>query len=112
MNFINYPNDAIGDVLRSIQEHGSNMSEPMLIDFFISVPSKDMGDLLFKKINKIGFQTELSYDEEFEEWTCVCSKYMIPCYHSVLEIESELNCLAGLFDSNIDGFGSYGNVEG
>ncbi len=56
---INYPNDATGEALRNIQEHGSNMSEPMLIDFFISIPNKEMGDLLSNKVNKIGFQTEL-----------------------------------------------------
>ncbi len=36
---------------------------------------------------------------------------MIPFYHSVLEIENQLNRLAALYDGNIDGFGSYGNVE-
>jgi len=106
-----YPNDADGDGLRRVAAGGSDMSQPMEIDFFIAVPDKKSGEAIAAKIELLGYKTKLSLDSESDEWTCYCSRFMVPTYASVVECQKKLNHLSKEFGGYSDGWGTFGNVE-
>ena len=108
---IEFPRDSTGSALKEYQENGSDMTKPMVIDFFISVPTKKVGKKIAKVVRDLGFNPSLHYDDEFEEWTCNCTLSLIPNYEEVTKIERKLSDVATKYGGYIDGFGSYGNAE-
>lgn len=82
----------------------------MEVDFFIAVPSKKAGNQVAIKAEKFGFKVSVEKDEETGEWTCYCTKTLVPEYSEVVRIEGELNSIAKPYGGYADGFGSYGNV--
>ncbi|QQE11396.1 ribonuclease E inhibitor RraB [Planctomycetota bacterium] len=105
------PNDATGDALRRYIQHGSDLTKPMVMDFFVAVPSQKAGDAVAIEAQKLGFKTQVEKDEGSENWTCYCTITMIPHYKDVVEVEEKLQVLATPHSGHIDGFGSYGNAD-
>src|SRR5689334_2226645 len=105
------PDDATGDALRQLVEHGSDLSKPMEMDFFIAVPSKEAGDKVAIKAGELGFTTVVEQDDETDEeghtpeWTCYCTKTLIPEYSEIIKIEEQLESIAKEFGGYSDGFG-------
>jgi regulator of RNase E activity RraB len=111
-----YPNDADGDALRRVSASGSNMSEPMDVDFQIAAPDEESAVSVAKEAAKLGYGTKVYMDtEECEEgdyaWTCECTKSIVLTYDAVTEIQSHLDEIAGRFDACVDGWGTFGNVD-
>lgn len=105
------PDDATGDALREYIRLGSDLTRKMKIDFFVFAPSHKSALEIQEKVDKLGFISEIEFDEETQEWTCCCSKTIIPSYDKVSSIEEELSNLAEPFGGCYDGFGSFGNAE-
>jgi len=106
-----YPNDADGDALRRIAADGSDMSQPMEIDFFVAVPDEAAGQAVAAKAASAGYEPELSFDTESREWTCYCSREMIPTHEAVVAAQAELDQLSLEFGGVTDGWGTYGNAD-
>lgn len=104
-----FPDNDTGDALNQFQENGFDLSRPMDIDFFIAVPSRKAGNQVAMEAAKIGFKVSVEKDEESKEWTCYCTKTLIPEYFEVVRIEEELSSIAEPYGGYSDGFGSYGN---
>ena len=85
-----------------------DLSKPMEIDFFVAVPSKKSGNIVAEKIRNMGFKINVEQDDETGEWTCYCTKTLIPEYSEVVKIEKELTSIAQPYGGYADGFGSYG----
>ncbi len=47
------------------------------------------------------------YEEEFEEWTCICSKEMLLNYEDIVEIQNDLNGLSKGLGGYVDGWGTF-----
>lgn len=109
MTFI--PNDATGDALRQYIADGSDLTKPMKMDFFVAVPSRKAGDQVAAKAQKLGFEIKVDQDAESLEWTCYCTKTIIPEYSEVVSIEQKLDSIAKVIGGHIDGFGSFGNAD-
>lgn len=109
MKLSKFPDDETGDALNEFVKNGFDLSKPMQIDFFLAVLSMKKGIKISQIVEKLGFNTSVEQDEETQEWTCYCTKIMIPEYTEIIKIEEELNNIAKLYDGYIDGFGSYGN---
>jgi regulator of RNase E activity RraB len=115
------PDDPTGEALRQLMEHGSDLSKPMEMDFFIAVPSQEAGDKVAIKARELGFTTVVEQDDELDEeghppdhppeWTCYCTKTLIPEYSEIVKIEEQLGSIAEEFGGYSDGFGSFGNAE-
>jgi regulator of RNase E activity RraB len=115
------PDDATGEALRQLMERGSDLSKPMEMDFFITVPSKEAGDKVAIKVRELGFTTAVEQEDELDEeghppdhqmeWTCYCTKTLIPDYSEIVQIEEQLESIAKEFGGYTDGFGSFGNAE-
>src|SRR5215475_3621297 len=111
------PMDATGKTLREIAKRGSDLTKPMEVDFFVAVPSKDAGDRVAIKARVLGFVTSVEQDDHKPdddgfEWTCYCTKVLIPEYSEVMKIERQLDSIAKEFGGYADGFGTFGNAEG
>lgn len=105
------PNDATGNALRQYVKEGSSLHRPMSIDFFVLLPSEDAGNQVAREVRELAFDTSVEYDEETKQWTCYCTKSIIPRYEAIVRIEEQLDSIAQGYGGRIDGFGSYGNGE-
>ncbi len=105
-----FPDDETGQALNQFQQNGFDLYKPLEIDFFVAVPSKRSGNIIASKVANLGFKTSVEKDEETSEWTCYCTKTLIPEYSEVVRIEEELTSIAKPYDGYADGFGSYGNT--
>ncbi|GAW85496.1 conserved hypothetical protein [Bathymodiolus platifrons methanotrophic gill symbiont] len=105
------PNDATGDALRRFIKNGSNLSELMEIDFFVAVPSKQKGNQVALEARALGFNASVEFDVENSDWTCYCTKTLIPEYLEVVKIEKQLSYIAKPHGGYTDGFGSFGNAD-
>ena len=104
------PDDATGNALREFQANGFELSKPLEIDFFVAVPSKETGDQVAIKVKKLGFKPTVEQDGETGDWTCYCTKTLIPEYAEVVRLEKELDDIARPLGGFADGFGSFGNA--
>jgi regulator of RNase E activity RraB len=105
------PNDETGEALREILKNGSDLTRPMEIDFFVAVPSKKTGNQVALKAKALGFKISVEQDDETGDWTCYCTKTLIPEYSKVVKIEKQLSSISKVYGGYSDGFGSYGNVK-
>lgn len=105
------PDDADGDVLRRLAEHGNDLSKFMVIDFHIVVPDQDAGLELGEQVKQAGYKPELFYDKEENEITLQASKLMLPEHQALIDAQVELGQLALPFGGAIDGWGTMGNVD-
>lgn len=103
--------DADRQVLQRLAESGSDLAQPMLIDFQIQVPDEASGERIGEAAAAHGFETQVYFDEEFDDWTCECSKDMIASLEVIRETERLLDGLAAPFGGRVDGWGSFGNGD-
>ncbi|PAU77003.1 hypothetical protein CK501_15670 [Halovibrio salipaludis] len=104
-----FPDDETGDALNQFQENGFDLSKPMEVDFFVAVPSKSSGEYVAVKAEEAGFSVSVEQDVETGEWTCYCTKKILPEYSEIVKLEKQLDKMAGLYGGYADGFGSFGN---
>ncbi len=105
------PNDATGEALNEFIKNGSDLTKPMEIDFFVAVPSEKTGDEVAIRVKPLGFRVSVEQDTKSGDWTCYCTKTLIPEYTEVIKIEKLLTNIAEPFGGYSDGFGSYGNTK-
>ena len=107
----NYPNDADGDALRNVAKHGSNMDQPMKIEFSVDVPSKQAGIAVAELAATLGYEPDLYFDDESDRWSVYCGIQMIANYENVVRGQSELNEIASEHGSFCDGWVTAGNRD-
>ena len=67
------PDDATGDALRRMIAGGSDLSEPMEIDFFVAIPHESAGNKVAEKAREV-YETRLRDDLEkvhHGEFVCI-----------------------------------------
>lgn len=106
-----FPNDADGDALRGIAQSGSDLSQPMSVDFQVGVPSEAAGAALGKVASQRGYSISVYASPECDlPWTCECTKTMLATYEGVIAAQAELATLAAPFGGRPDGWGTAGNA--
>jgi hypothetical protein len=106
------PDDATGNALRRLVDSGSDLARPMEMDFFVAVPSESSGHAVAAEARNHGFSASVEQDRETVDWTCYCTKAIVPSYAEVVRIEKLLGEIARPHRGHADGFGSYGNAGG
>lgn len=106
-NNVKFPKDEDGQVLKMLYKRGVNFNQLHEVDFFIAVPNQDCGEKVLSEVKKLGLTCELQYEEEFEEWTCICSKEMLLNYEDIVEIQNDLNELSRGLGGYVDGWGTF-----
>jgi hypothetical protein len=96
--------------LRHLAEDGSDLTRPMVVDFFVVVPDEAVGHVVVVRTAPMGFASRLERDDEEDAWTCVCSVTIVPTFERVRALERLLDRLARELGGFADGFGSFGNA--
>lgn len=101
---------ATRSALAAMKEHGFDMSQPLLMDFFVAVPNEAEGHAVANRVRALGFSTKVVLDDKTQTWTCTCSKIIVPDFDTVWSIERQLDALSYDVGGSSDGFGSLGNL--
>lgn len=102
--------DATRAALDRIARDGSDLDHPLKMDFFVAVPHERAGRIMAGRVAELGFDTSVEQDTETGDWTCYCTKVLVPTYDTVVAIESQLDSLARDIGGHADGFGTFGNA--
>ena len=105
------PNDSDGDALRRLIAAGSDLSKEMKIDFAVAVPDQERGNAFAAVVEPMGFTTDVDRDSETGEWTCYCSRILIPTYDEIVAIQDRLEAIGRPYDAKPDGWGTLGNAN-
>lgn len=105
------PNDPTGDALQRLIDTGSDLSQPMRMDFFVAVPTAEVGEEVARHAQRLGYETSVWLDDETGVWTCTCTRTLVPTYDHVCTVEAELDAIGQEYGGYVDGFGSWGNAE-
>ncbi|WP_415396409.1 ribonuclease E inhibitor RraB [Sulfurimonas sp. CS5] len=87
-----------------------DLAKETLMDFFIDVPDKNIGNVIAQEVKELSFQTSVEYDEEDNSWTCYCSKNIFLDFNTIMNIEDSLDEIAKKHGGYSDGFGTFGNL--
>ncbi len=107
-----YPEDEDGAALRNIARSGSDMSQPMVIDFAIDASSKAIALACLAAIEDAGFEGQLYQDEEDQRWAVYVAIRMIADYDGIMRTQKILGELVAEHGGTPDGWGTFGNVDG
>jgi Regulator of ribonuclease activity B len=104
---ISFPNDVNGDVLRRMQEHGVDFTQPRHIDFVVAFPSEDAAEAFAQEIRELGHSISIARSDCVPElpWDARIERTMIPSHAEITEFESTLTDLAERFGGRNDGWG-------
>jgi regulator of RNase E activity RraB len=104
-----FPDDADGDALFQVASLGSDLSEPMEIDFVVKVPDQAAGQKVARAANAAGYVTEVATDDE-GDWITYCTKEMVATYEAVVDAQEELRQLSSRYGGEPDGWETLGNA--
>ncbi len=114
----NYPDDFDGEMLSHIRDSGSEMDQPMVIDFAIDAHPKKTAEAVATAcedaLKEKGYQVEIvapdDSDPEDNRWSVYCSIHMIPVYDEIVQIQKDLQAIAEPVGGAADGWGTFGNA--
>ena len=109
-NYRRFPDDADGDALFQVEAAGSDLSQPMDIDFAVLVPDEAAADDVAEDAETAGYTTEVVWDEEAGEWTVYCTKTMVATYEAVRTAQEDLRAIASPHGGVPDGWETAGNA--
>jgi hypothetical protein len=104
-----YPADADGDALRQVAGSGSDMTQPMTIDFSLAVPDEAAARRVAAAAELLGFDPSIHEDPEKRSWSVYCSRSMLATYDGVVAAQAQLNEMAAPHGARCDGWASFGN---
>ena len=107
------PQDADGDAMRRVIDHGSDPATPMDIDFMIACPDVASADMIAPLAAASDYSVRINVDEEDNSVTCYCMRKMLLDYDQLIACQNQLDAIARQHGSYIDGWGTFGNcVQG
>jgi hypothetical protein len=106
---MDFPNDFDGDSLRRIVESGSDLSQPMSIDFNIEAPDEKSARIIATLAADKGFDPSICDNPGKSTWNVYCSKFMLATYDGVVGAQAQLNDLSRPHGGRCDGWGTFGN---
>lgn len=115
-----YPDDDDGFVLRQLAEHGVDMTQPLLIEFAVAVPDEPAAEAVSEALIAAEYDAAAEYDEgepdedgnidpddeEFgPSWTVYVNVEMVPDHQRIVDIQKDLDRIAGPLGGHADGWG-------
>lgn len=105
------PHDSDGDALRRLASAGSDLSKEMEVDFAVDVPDRNAGLAFAAAAEASGFRTAVDQDSDTNEWTCYCSRNLIPSYTTIVALQHTLGVIGIPYNAVPTGWGSFGNAD-
>ena len=104
------PPDADGDSIRRLVHEGSDVGQPMSVDFFVAVPDEKSGKAVATAAEALGYRVTVERDGDDPTWTCYCAKSMLVTHEAVVAAQRELDEIARPLGGRADGWGTFGNA--
>jgi hypothetical protein len=116
-----FPDDADGEALAALAAEGIDLSQPLVLDFFVAAPDERSALAIAASVKKAGYRAEIDFDEgesdedgeidlEDEEfgpsWTVRSTIEMVPDYKRIIQIQSDLDRVAQPHGGKADGWGA------
>lgn len=105
---LEYPDDEDGQLLRRIAADGSDMAQPMEVDFLVAVPDAAVGDQVADAAEALGYAVTVEV-EEGRGFTCYCTKQMRLSHAAVVSAQTELDAIAEPLGAAVEAWGTPGN---
>jgi hypothetical protein len=104
-----YPNDADGDVFRSLAAKGVDLTQPRLLEFYCYAATVLIAQKISEKLTALGFKCDIFEDDQEEtpddaRISVYAERVMVPSYQAVTRVQDELNILLKEFDTYCDGW--------
>lgn len=114
----NYPDDFDGEMLGMVRDAGSEMDQPMVIDFAVDAHPEStaikVAEACKAALDAKGYQVEIvppdPEDDEDDRWSVYCSIHMIPQYDEIVQIQNDIQTIVEPVGGSADGWGTYGNA--
>mgnify|MGYP001401247542 CR=1 FL=1 len=104
-----YPNDADGDVLRSLAAKGVDLTQPRLLEFYCYAATVEVARKISGQLTALGYKCDIFEDDHEEipddaRISVYAGRVMVPSYEAVTRVQDELNVLLTEFDTYCDGW--------
>ena len=96
--------------MRRVIDDGSDPTKPMDIDFMIACPDIQAAENIAPLADSQGYMVKISVDAEHGSVTCYCMRNMLLDYDALIATQAQLDAIAKLHHSHIDGWGTFGNA--
>ena len=112
---LTFPDDDDGDVLRSLQAKGVDLSKARDVDFYCYVPDPVTADRIMAEMSRMGFDCRPFVSEELappeQRLSIYGTKLMVPDYDELIRIQIELNEMLVPYGTHCDGWGTLVDPE-
>jgi len=102
----NFPKNVDGAVLNLMKEKGVDFSKEHGIEFFLYFHDKKSAHIAKKHIKKLGFEVDISKNENHSDWLCLATAKMIPGYLTLNRFRKTFEQLAEQLNGDYDGWGT------
>ena len=109
-SYVQYPDDAIGDVLWKMSEGGDNLSVPREVDFAVIFPAEQTAMDFAQRLLRYGQKVSFGPYEGLEgyPWQVLAHPIMVPSYEHVSGYQRQLGKDASVLGGRNEGWGCYG----
>lgn len=104
-----FPDDADGDALRRVAGDGSDMSQPMLVEFIVDASTQADAEAIARRAEQRGYAAQISEDDG--ALTVYLAVSMIASYDGVVSRQREISDFVSAFGSTCESWGTFGNAE-
>ena len=91
--------------IKALEEHGSDLSKPHDIDFFLDFDKFEQAAPIAQAMDKDGFKVKM-FENGDGTYTIEAKKSIVPSLETMREITSQLNSLTERYGGNYDGWGT------
>ena len=92
-------------VIESLKKHGSDVSRPHPIDFYLYFPSESAARRACSSLTSGGFTAlRVSQLDASSPWLCLVQKTLVPTDEALTEIRSRLTAIASKLGGEYDGW--------
>ena len=107
-----FPDDVNGDVLRSLERDGDDLSKPRNIDFSVIFMDESSAEKFVELVRDEDVTVELDCGlSDDRPWDVTVTRFMIPTHQGVTEMESRLEKLATPLGGRNDGWGCFSVIN-
>jgi hypothetical protein len=89
-------------VRRALREHGSDLSKPTDIRWFVYFPTQATARAFAGKAHEAGYRTEVRRSRR--QWLCIASRDAVPSLKRIRAMETELGARARAVGGEVDGW--------
>ena len=94
-------------VLAQLMTHGSDLTKPHSVDFFLYLPTEEAAQKAANQIQLLDFETEVAPPPEgYSTWGCKATKSMVPELATIKEIGANFTRIASSLNGQYDGWGT------